>query len=138
MGKILQFSSLTQGHGAPGMVMTFHSLLPHYAYNPALCERMHQAIESAQDCIWKRGLLYKESSLCHGAAGNALALSNREQAAHFLAWSTEERVEKGLRDDEMEAASFRSSLMTGLAGRAFAYCAFEEERFGICLGFNEI
>lgn len=56
-------------HGAPGFVV---SLLALRQYFPDLSSRIDHAVERGRACIWERGLLRKEPSLCHGILGNAL------------------------------------------------------------------
>lgn len=56
-------------HGAPGFVISLLALKPHF---PDLSSRIDHAVEMGRACIWERGLLCKEPSLCHGILGNAL------------------------------------------------------------------
>lgn len=56
-------------HGAPGFIRSLWSLRPHF---PGLSEEIDKAIEKAQSCVWEKGLLKKEPSLCHGILGNGL------------------------------------------------------------------
>lgn len=56
-------------HGAPGFVHSLRSLRPHF---PSLQQEIDHALGKAEDCIWEKGLLRKEPSLCHGIFGNAL------------------------------------------------------------------
>ena len=63
-GGLVQFC-----HGAPGLVLSFQSLRPYF---PALQGRIDAAVEKGRDCIWERGILRKEPSICHGILGNAL------------------------------------------------------------------
>lgn len=56
-------------HGAPGIVTSLLALKPHF---PSLISRIDHAVEMGRACIWERGLLRKEPSLCHGILGNAL------------------------------------------------------------------
>ncbi len=62
--KLIQFC-----HGAPGFLFALNSLL---GYFPQRREQIERAINRGSDCVWERGLLRKEPSLCHGALGNAL------------------------------------------------------------------
>lgn len=56
-------------HGATGFV---HSLLSLRQYFPGLRQKIDTAVRRGRECIWTRGLLSKEPSLCHGIFGNAL------------------------------------------------------------------
>ncbi|KAL2107346.1 hypothetical protein VUR80DRAFT_5383 [Thermomyces stellatus] len=56
-------------HGAPGFVISLLALKPYF---PDLNSRIDHAVEMGRACIWERGLLRKEPSLCHGILGNAL------------------------------------------------------------------
>lgn len=56
-------------HGAPGFVV---SLVAIRGYFPELGGDIDGAVERARECIWDKGLLRKEPSLCHGILGNAL------------------------------------------------------------------
>lgn len=56
-------------HGAPGFVPSLVALRPYF---PSLHEKMDAAIEKGRHCIWEKGLLVKEPSICHGIFGNAL------------------------------------------------------------------
>ena len=114
------------GHGAPGIVISLQSMLPAYKdLDPEFANRMEEAINQAQEIIWEKGLLRKESCLCHGAAGNMLGLTDRKRKEHFLAWSTEDVVQRGLEDGSSEPSSYSSSLHRGLAGRIWAFYVFE-------------
>ena len=127
------------GHGAPGVVISLQSLLPIYQnYDPAFAKRMEEAIDRAQEVIWLKGLLRKESCLCHGAAGNMLALQDRQKKEHFLAWSVEDVVQRGLQSQETEPSSYPSSLQRGLAGRIWAFYVFEKGGVGGIPGYNDL
>lgn len=56
-------------HGAPGVVVSLLSLRPFY---PKLRDKIDTAIEKGRQLTWKKGLLRKEPSLCHGILGNSL------------------------------------------------------------------
>ena len=63
-------SRLTQFcHGAPGFIMSLRSLRPFF---PGLQARIDEAVQKGCECVWSKGLLRKEPSLCHGIFGNAL------------------------------------------------------------------
>jgi hypothetical protein len=132
------------GHGAPGIVISLTSILPVYkaaaasSEDAAFAARIAAAIDRAQDVIWEKGLLRKESCLCHGAAGNMLALADERRKEHFLACSTEEVVQKGLENGTSEASSYPSSLHRGLAGRIWAFFAFEKRLGGVYPSYNDL
>jgi len=62
-------------HGAPGMVLLLAHVVPRLTdlTRPTRAEAA-EALRRASDCVWKRGLLSKGVGLCHGIAGNGLAL----------------------------------------------------------------
>ncbi|OAG38795.1 hypothetical protein AYO21_06990 [Fonsecaea monophora] len=124
-------------HGGPGVVLALRSLRPHF---PNLQGKIDSAIKAAQEDIWERGLLTKHPCLCHGIAGNSLALDDDAQFRHFLACMSTEALEGDFgwlkdagRDDQLVA------LYTGEAGRAWAW-AVADKGLGekTCIGFNDI
>ena len=66
-----------------------------------------------------------------------LALHDKKQKEHFLAWSVEDVVQKGLEDGSLEPSSFPSSLHRGLAGRTWAFYLFEKGD-GRYPGYNDL
>lgn len=56
-------------HGSPGFLPSLVALRPYF---PSLQQKIDVAIERGRQCIWEKGLLVKEPSLCHGIFGNAL------------------------------------------------------------------
>lgn len=121
-------------HGAPGFVL---SLLKLRAYYPHLAEDIDAAIERGRRCIWERGLLVKEPCLCHGIAGNALALDS-PQLEHFLSFTTPEKVQRGLQCGEYEPSSAPYSLMCGESGRAWAWAVVDQSLERSCIGFSDL
>ena len=137
-GKTETRLQIQWGHGAPGIVISLQSILPAYQESdPELAARIQKAIETAQDVIWKKGLLRKESCICHGAAGNMLALTDEKQREHFMAFSTEEVVQRGLEDGSSEASSYPSSLFRGLGSRTWAFYALEKGLW-TCPAYNDL
>lgn len=63
-GRLVQWC-----HGAPGFVVSLLALRPFF---PALGDGIDGAVGRGRACVWERGLLKKEPSLCHGIFGNAL------------------------------------------------------------------
>ncbi|KIY03237.1 uncharacterized protein Z520_01704 [Fonsecaea multimorphosa CBS 102226] len=129
--KLVQFC-----HGGPGAVLALRSLRPHF---PNLQGKIDSAIKAAQKDTWERGLLTKQPSLCHGIAGNALALDDDAEFQHFLTCMSTEALEsvgwlkEAGRDDQFVA------LYTGEAGRAWAW-AVADKGFAekTCIGFNDL
>ncbi|KAK8131636.1 hypothetical protein PG984_008074 [Apiospora sp. TS-2023a] len=129
--KLVQFCQ-----GGPGFVQSLRSLRPYY---PELDTKIALAISRAQAEIWRRGLLKKMPCLCHGIAGNALALDDQAQFLHFLSFmSTEEMAERGwLRDIELGRQDM-ASLFTGEAGRAWSWAVADRNLPKTCIGFNDV
>ncbi|KAG9250086.1 uncharacterized protein F5Z01DRAFT_427213 [Emericellopsis atlantica] len=116
-------------HGAPGFVISLHSLREHF---PELESRIDTAILRAEDIIWRHGLLTKEPSLCHGILGNALALPKGSKRNHFLSLATTESMEKMRRHDPtlFEPASYDKdwAVMTNYyTSAAWAWATLEDE-----------
>jgi hypothetical protein len=125
-------------HGAPGAVLALRSLRPHF---PHLHDRIDLAIAAAQRATWKRGLLAKQPCLCHGIAGNSLALDDSDQIEHFLSYMTSDALPQN--DPWMDGAGRADDfvgLYTGEAGRAWAWAVADrpEELGRVCIGFNDL
>ncbi|KAK7992969.1 hypothetical protein PG996_012008 [Apiospora saccharicola] len=122
--------------GGPGFVLSLRSLQPYY---PDLATKIAAAISRAQSDLWRRGLLKKMPCLCHGIAGNALALDDQAQFLHFLSFmSTEDMAERGwLRDIELSRQDM-ASLFTGEAGRAWSWAVADQSLSKTCIGFNDV
>ena len=103
-------------HGAPGVVI---SLLSIRRYFPKLQGKIDKAVARGREAIHERGLLTKESCLCHGISGNALALEQRD-FEHFLSYTTHREMKALESDGMMERSDDPSGLWTGEAGRAWA------------------
>ena len=56
-------------HGTTGFVFSLKVLRPHF---PRLRTAIDASITKSQECVWEKGLLRKEPSICHGILGNAL------------------------------------------------------------------
>lgn len=67
-------------HGAPGIINCLDSIKEHF---PKLRERIDKAIQRGRECIWERGLLTKETCLCHGKTHAHPFLVPFEADAHF-------------------------------------------------------
>ena len=128
------------GHGAPGVVVALLAIRPVYASHndTELVGLLDDAVAKAQECIWQRGNLSKESCLLHGAAGNSLVLLDHMQRETFMAVSIQEKVEKGKADGSLEASSSPSGLYRGLAGRIWAMTELKKGRVGVFPSFNDV
>lgn len=121
-------------HGAPGVVTSLLSIRPYF---PGLHERIDRVLAKARECIWERGLLTKEPCLCHGIAGNALALDGK-QFDHFMTYTTGHEIKSMAKDGMLEKSDDPSALWSGEAGRIWAWAVADkglEKRF---LGYNDI
>ena len=116
-------------HGAPGLVISLHSLLQKNLFT-SLNPRMRTAIQRAQDVIWSRGLLTKEPCLCHGISGNALALEDPARREHFLAYTTQDSVQKGWKEGVYCKSSDPFGLYFGFAGRIWGLLVLIGEQDG--------
>ncbi|KAH7316464.1 hypothetical protein B0I35DRAFT_409662 [Stachybotrys elegans] len=126
-------------HGAPGFIFSLQSLRPYF---PGLQREMDEAIERAQDLVWRHGLLTKEPSLCHGIFGNALSLPRGQNREHFLALASPEAVSKVKNHDPKlfaPAAYNRDSsvLMNYLSSAAWTWMVYDQETPPMIM-FNDI
>ena len=119
-------------HGAPGFVISLVSLRPHFS---SLRGRIDTALERGRDCIWDRGLLMKEPCLCHGIAGNALALDDTEKFEHLLYFMAEAQMAKAW---DIKASGKDEALYTGEAGRAWAWAVADRGLARTCIGYNDL
>ena len=81
-------------HGAPGWILVFtHPLIQNHHFNfcPQLTSKrvdmlgLEIALKMG-NCVWKKGLLKKGLSLCHGIGGNGLALKRLYSATRDEMW----------------------------------------------------
>jgi hypothetical protein len=128
-------------HGAPGAVISLLSIRPYF---PTLQSRIDDAIRKARECIYEKGILKKEPSLCHGLAGNVLAL-DKERAGHLMPYLEEEFVKSRLRMRWYKRTDAPESLYDGVAGRCWAWAVMDlQERgesggmAGRFLGYNDV
>lgn len=128
--KLVQFC-----HGGPGVVLALRSVRPHF---PSLQDHIDAVVGAAQNDVWRRGVLTKEPCLCHGIPGNALALDDDAQFQHFLALSTSEVLESQGWLDEAGRTDGFVGLLTGEAGRAWAWAVADKALEKTCIGFNDI
>jgi lantibiotic modifying enzyme len=120
-------------HGAPGFVIALVSLRPYF---PALQNRIDAAIEAGRKVTWERGLLTKTPCLCHGIAGNALALVGGKEAEHFMSHMSSAALAEQDKLDESEHRD--DGLYTGEAGRAWAWAVADKGLDRTCIGFNDL
>ena len=121
-------------HGAPGVITSLMSLRYHF---PNLHERIDAAILRGQACIVKRGILTKESCLCHGTSGNALVLEGDGLDClmnHTTASMMARMVEGGV----WESSDHPEGLYTGEAGRAWAWAVVDRQLEKRFLGYNDL
>ena len=123
-------------HGAPGVVACLESVKEYF---PDLREMIEEALRKGREDIWKRGLLKKEPSLCHGIAGNALALGNDDQFAFFLSYVTSEMLEQqgGWMAEAGRSDNF-AGLYPGEAGRAWTWAVADLALPRKFIGFNDL
>ncbi|KAI0882337.1 uncharacterized protein GGS22DRAFT_196036 [Annulohypoxylon maeteangense] len=125
-------------HGAPGINIALRSLLPHFSEK--VRAKMEAAMKSADEEVWRRGLLSKNPCLCHGIPGNALALTEggQERLLHFLSWmGTEELESRGWLAQEARDGE-AAGLFTGEAGRAWVWGVVAGGWPRVLIGFNDI
>ena len=116
-------------------MLALSALRPHF---PPLHTKIDVAIAAAQRDIWKRGVLTKDPCLCHGVAGNALALDNDAEFQHFLASMSSQMLEgRGWLDEAGHSDEF-VGLYTGEAGRAWAFAIGDLGLERTCIGFTDI
>ncbi|KAI0828122.1 hypothetical protein F5Y06DRAFT_225912 [Hypoxylon sp. FL0890] len=123
-------------HGGPGFIISLKSLIPHF---PELQSKIEDAMANAAKDIWQRGLLTKQPCLCHGIAGNALALDGgEERLMHFVSFMGTDALEKvgwlreAGRHDEFVG------LYTGEAGRAWTWAVAASRGPKVCIAYNDL
>ena len=116
-------------HGAPGFIISFYSLLPHF---PELTKPLQSAIQKAEKCVLERGILTKNPCLCHGVYGNALALGEVDMSKFLKLCCEGGLTWDGNEDDE------NFGLFTGQAGRSWAMAIAAKRMKGIMLGYNDL
>lgn len=122
-------------HGGPGFVLAFRSIKE---YMPDLDKEIARAIDMAESDIGRRGMLVKDPCLCHGIAGNALAVNSPIQSDLFLAHMTTDDIEQsGWLTDAGKKDGF-ASLYGGEAGRAWLWAVMDQGMPRTCIGFNDV
>ncbi|ETS82909.1 hypothetical protein PFICI_04785 [Pestalotiopsis fici W106-1] len=123
-------------HGGPGFVLSLRSLLPYFS--GSLGDKMRLAIARAQFDVRERGVLRKEPCLCHGVAGNALALDDDESFRVFLSCMATNSMKKLGWMKEKTRNEESASLYTGEAGRAWVWAVAEMNLPRTCIGYNDL
>ncbi|KEY68714.1 hypothetical protein S7711_00588 [Stachybotrys chartarum IBT 7711] len=126
-------------HGAPGFVHALQSLRPYF---PGLQNEIDDAIDKAQELTWKRGLLTKEPSLCHGIFGNGLSLPTGETRNHFMALTCVDAIKKVKDYDPklFEPATYgkqASVLMNYFPSAAWAWAVYDQNPAPMIM-FNDV
>ncbi|KAL8820760.1 MAG: hypothetical protein Q9223_001076 [Gallowayella weberi] len=122
-------------HGAPGFVLSL-PLIQKY-FDSTYQAVISTVIAEARDCIWKRGLLTKAPNLCHGATGNALALSS-PQRDHFMAYTTAQMIRKGKQEGWYIEGSDPYGLFCGEAGRAWGWAVMDAGKDLGVIGYSDV
>jgi hypothetical protein len=122
-------------HGAPGFVISLTRLRPFF---PELENEIDQSISAARKCTWERGLLTKESCLCHGISGNALALEDQSQFEHFLSYATASKIKTGIENGTIEKSDYPYSLYFGRSGNAWTWAIADKGLSKTFIGYNDI
>jgi hypothetical protein len=125
-GELVQFC-----HGAPGFITSLTAIR---AYFPNHGKQLDEAVEIGRAHVWERGILVKESCLCHGTCGNALCLQ-KSQFEQMLAVSTEEKVKEM---GQLDPSDSPYGLYTGMAGRAWVWAVADSGIEQTFLGYNDV
>lgn len=135
-------------HGGPGFVLSLRSLLPYFSSSSSgtgggggtiLGDRMRAAVARAQFDIRERGVLRKEPCLCHGVAGNALALDGDDDFRVFLSCMATTSMKKlGWMKEKKTRNEESASLFTGEAGRAWVWAVADKKLPRTCIGYNDL
>ena len=122
-------------HGAPGFVLSL-PLVQNY-FDAGTQDTINDAVTQARDCVWERGLLTKEPNLCHGATGNALALSS-PQREHFMAYTTAGMIAKGKEEGWYIEGSDPYGLFCGEGGRAWGWTVMDVGKDMGIIGYSDV
>lgn len=124
-------------HGAPGVITSLLSIRPHVSSK--LQTKIDLAVERGRACVEERGVLTKEPCLCHGTAGNVLALEKSSlPGKRFLELTKEGAVRRAVHHGQVKMSDHPESLWCGVGGRAWLWAVVERDRPYTFLGFNDI
>ncbi|KAJ3180753.1 hypothetical protein HDU87_001866 [Geranomyces variabilis] len=131
---------VSMGHGAPSVLLGLLAVRGIYveAGDDEIVRKIDNAVARAQDHIWEKGLLTKESCLLHGAAGNSLVVLDQTRKQKFMEYSVQERLDEGVKDGSIEESEPRSGLSKGIVGRCWAMLEYRDGRSGVYPTFNEV
>ncbi|KAF8317464.1 hypothetical protein DL93DRAFT_2148577 [Clavulina sp. PMI_390] len=121
-------------HGAPGVVLSLESIKGLF---PSLGEEIDGAIEKAQVCIEERGLLTKESCICHGIAGNALALGD-DARKRFLGFDSQRGSTIMKQEGYIIPSDNPEALWCGEAGRVWVWALEDIGLEKRLLGYDDV
>lgn len=128
-------------HGAPGFLLSLRSIRGCLTTPDMqdLRDQIDKAITRAQEDIVARGLLKKNPCLCHGIAGNLLALDAGAVSTRFLAYISSQVLEE---NEQWMAKAGQTDdfvgLFTGEAGRAWVWAVADSHLEKTCIGFNDL
>ncbi|KAL8686833.1 MAG: hypothetical protein Q9218_006832 [Villophora microphyllina] len=122
-------------HGAPGFVLSLTQIRSHF--ETPTQQAIDDAVAKARACIWEKGHLTKEPNLCHGATANGLALAS-SQREHFMAYTTEEMINKGKKEGWYQAGSDPHGLFCGEAGRAWGWAVLAAGKDMGIIGYSDV
>lgn len=154
-------------HGSPGAALCLSTIRPWVeslggsssSSSSSLAAQLDRALRLAQEDTWARGLLRKDPSLCHGIAGNALALGADDRFRVFCGCMASRYLEDGggaggAGDDrggrhwssDLGVSDRAVGLYTGEAGRAWVWAVAlwwrGPDGSGAstrpCIGFNDV
>jgi hypothetical protein len=120
-------------HGGPGFVLSLQSIK-----SVKLGSKLLRVIEAVREDTWKRGLLTKTPCLCHGIAGNALALDDESRFNHFLAHMTTAQLDARNWLVNSGCTDKFAGLFGGEAGRAWVWAVADKGLLKTCIGFNDV
>lgn len=122
-------------HGAPGILISLNSMQRCF---PTLWNYINWVKTLGENCIRSRGVSKYESCLCHGIAGNAMPLSDFDEALAILeqhgTWGA---IDAGLQSGEVVHSTHPWGLLRGEAGRAWSWAVMHRELPGTILGYND-
>ncbi|KAL9621975.1 MAG: hypothetical protein Q9160_003637 [Pyrenula sp. 1 TL-2023] len=123
-------------HGIPGIIISLRSI---QVWFPGTRPIINRFIRIGENCIRNRGVLAKESCLCHSVAGNALALGNyNERLGMLQRHGVRNAINHHLQNPKAEASDHPWGLFGGEAGRAWAWALVDQGLRGRVLAYNDL